>query len=59
MSQIRINHRTYWVKWLTADPRIFGVMLEADGSLSVIPDANTNAGMATLDSERRLDHVRV
>jgi hypothetical protein len=34
-------------------------VLETDGSLSVIPDAEANTSIATLDSERRLDHVRV
>jgi hypothetical protein len=44
MSQIRINHKTYRVKWLTAEPRIFGVILETDGSLSVIPEPDAGSG---------------
>ena len=41
-----------------ADVRnIAAVVLETDGTLSVIPEAGT--GMATLDSVRRLDHARM
>jgi uncharacterized membrane protein YcaP (DUF421 family) len=42
-----------------ADMRaIAAVVLETDGTLSVIPQADAGTGMATLDSVRRLDHAR-
>ena len=37
---------------------IAAVVLETDGSLSVIAQADTSAGIGTLDTVRRLDHVR-
>ena len=42
-----------------AEPQaIAAVVLETDGSLSVIAQADTSAGIGTLDTVRRLDHVR-
>jgi hypothetical protein len=37
---------------------IAAVVLETDGTLSVIPDAGANGGAPTLDTVRRLDHAR-
>ena len=37
---------------------IAAVVLETDGSLSVIAQADTTTEVATLDTVRRLDHVR-
>ena len=38
---------------------VAAVVLETDGTLSVIPNAGAGASMATLDTVRRLDHARV
>jgi uncharacterized membrane protein YcaP (DUF421 family) len=35
------------------------VVLETDGTLSVVPNADASASMGTLDSVRRLDHAAV
>ena len=37
---------------------IAAVVLETDGTLSVIPGAGANGGTPTLDTVRRLDHAR-
>ena len=39
-------------------PGIAAVVLETDATLSVIPEAKAGAGIATLDSVRRLDDAR-
>jgi uncharacterized membrane protein YcaP (DUF421 family) len=42
-----------------AEPgEIAAVVLETDGTLSVIPDAGANGAAPTLDTVRRLDHAR-
>jgi len=38
---------------------VAAVVLETDGTLSVIPNAGASASMATLDTVRRLDHAPV
>jgi uncharacterized membrane protein YcaP (DUF421 family) len=43
-----------------AEPReVAAVVLETDGTLSVIPDARPNGAAPTLDTVRRLDHAEV
>jgi hypothetical protein len=37
---------------------VAAVVLETDGTLSVIPEADADTGMATLDTVRRLEHAR-